>query len=388
MRAIDRLLSPLVLVWVALGTAPTCAAGPFRSLPAHWVHDDQLEPLGPDFHFDDLYFSAPNDGWIVGNRYLLQISGGNPEVTFVHKPLETTFNVVRIIGRVDVWAGGAANGAAAMWRYANGWQPVELPAQFSGQIVDLEFESASNGLALGRTASPGERTSFLLQYDAGLWQVLPLPVLEGRGVQIEDLCLQKDEGWAVGSASSGPGGSHPLVLRYTGGQWREVPLPRIPGQYVGLEHIVCPARERAFAAGAVRRLPRIDTEVPILIEYDGDWRRIETPEAFIASDITAIAMADSALWVGICSERHASLYQYASASWTRIPAPAVAGSRNSGFCVERLQVVSGEAWAIANDIEGPGLMRGLLFHYSDGAWTNRNWNWNHWRDLWFRVFGQ
>jgi hypothetical protein len=44
-----------------------------------------------------------------------------------------------------------------------------------------------------------------------------------------------------------------------------------------------------------------------------------------------------------------------------------------------------EGWAIANDYDGPDLVRGLIFHYKDGVWRNRNWNWHFWNEPWFGL---
>jgi hypothetical protein len=46
-----------------------------------------------------------------------------------------------------------------------------------------------------------------------------------------------------------------------------------------------------------------------------------------------------------------------------------------------------EGWAIANDVGGPGLGRGLIFHYRDGVWRNRNWNWHFWNEPGFGFCG-
>jgi len=35
-----------------------------------------------------------------------------------------------------------------------------------------------------------------------------------------------------------------------------------------------------------------------------------------------------------------------------------------------------------------GVWRGLIFHYKDGAWRNRNWNWHFWCQRWFGLLGR
>ena len=45
-----------------------------------------------------------------------------------------------------------------------------------------------------------------------------------------------------------------------------------------------------------------------------------------------------------------------------------------------------EGWAVASDME-PGQGGGRIFHYKDGKWRNRNWNWHFWDAPWFNLFG-
>jgi hypothetical protein len=59
-----------------------------------------------------------------------------------------------------------------------------------------------------------------------------------------------------------------------------------------------------------------------------------------------------------------------------------------GFAFTDMQFVTpNEGWAVANDYGGPGIVRGLIFHYKDGVWRNRNWTWHFWNQPWFGLFG-
>ena len=48
--------------------------------------------------------------------------------------------------------------------------------------------------------------------------------------------------------------------------------------------------------------------------------------------------------------------------------------------------LANEGWAVAND-DAPRLGVGRIFHYKDGKWRNRNWNWHFWDAPWFNLFG-
>ncbi|MCY0464299.1 hypothetical protein OVW20_29380, partial [Klebsiella pneumoniae] len=67
---------------MALTTLAGCGAlcrtkvSHLRPAPAHWVEKPfwhAFAPMPELFQFDALSFSTPNDGWIVGNRFLLHV---------------------------------------------------------------------------------------------------------------------------------------------------------------------------------------------------------------------------------------------------------------------------------------------------------------------------
>jgi hypothetical protein len=76
-------------------------------------------------------------------------------------------------------------------------------------------------------------------------------------------------------------------------------------------------------------------------------------------------------------------------AWIEVPRPHVPHGGAQGYTIGGIRFVSeDEAWAIARDGDGPGLFRGLVFHYKDGVWRNRNWNWHFWDERRFGLFGR
>jgi hypothetical protein len=46
-----------------------------------------------------------------------------------------------------------------------------------------------------------------------------------------------------------------------------------------------------------------------------------------------------------------------------------------------------EGWAAAYDYLGSGIVRGLVLHYKDGVWRNRNWDWHFWHERGWGLIG-
>ena len=85
----------------------------------------------------------------------------------------------------------------------------------------------------------------------------------------------------------------------------------------------------------------------------------------------------------------ALLVHVTDGEWTAVPGPNVPHGGAQGYVIQNIDFVSeNEAWATAHDGDGPGLFRGLVLHYKDGVWRNRNWNWHFWDERWFGLLGR
>src|SRR5215475_9468697 len=75
-------------IWSAILMLAGCtmtnesAVEALRASPAYWVRTYRFAPDWGNFTFDALSFVSPNDGWIVGNRFLLHIVDDDLFVTF------------------------------------------------------------------------------------------------------------------------------------------------------------------------------------------------------------------------------------------------------------------------------------------------------------------
>jgi hypothetical protein len=83
------------------------------------------------------------------------------------------------------------------------------------------------------------------------------------------------------------------------------------------------------------------------------------------------------------------LMHFKDGNWVEVPRPVVPHGGVQNYLIGDIQFISpDEGWAIGHDADGPGLFRGLVLHYKDGVWRNRNWNWHFWDERWFGLFGR
>src|SRR5690606_2626236 len=72
--------------------------------------------------------------------------------------------------------------------------------------------------------------------------------------------------------------------------------------------------------------------------------------------------------------------------WETVELPRLPDGRSTHRLIVDMQFVTPtEGWAIAHDlIPRAG---GRIYHYRDGVWRNRNWNWHFWDAPGFGLFG-
>jgi hypothetical protein len=157
--------------------------------------------------------------------------------------------------------------------------------------------------------------------------------------------------------------------------------------------MVCPKDGGVVAVGRAWD-QRDDTTSPVLIRFTDQWERISFPDEFADATASALAaLSNDEIWLAVScggpSDRcRPRFLRWTAGRWDVVEPPTLPGGRSSGYTITDLQLLSRDVgWAIANDYDGPGLVRGLLFHYRDGVWRNRNWNWHFWDQPGFGLFG-
>lgn len=420
MPKITMLLMPIA--GLACGAIGDAGVPGLRSIPAHWVErTDTYEPdWGGDFTFYALSFSTATDGWIVGNRLMLQVTDGELAVAFV-KPARAWLDTVDFRTPDDGWAGGSSlelrrsrslppwdsgPSAGVIWRFRNGrWESVDLsPLSWPDWSLG-ELRAAPHGEVWataainlggddGNPRAPRRFRPMLLEFDGAAWRVDESPREGERRWNFHDICFDEaGTGWFVGADFSANDAHRALAVRRVKDSWERSELPSLPGPNCRLTYVECLPGERAVAVGHCGSWPD-QQSAPVLLRYDGVWHRVDLPEAFRDATVGAMAaVSDSDVWLALTSADgtlpgRPTFLHLVDGEWTECAPPLLPENRVDGYSFSGMQFVSPtEGWAIANDYGGPGIVRGLIFHYKDGVWRNRNWNWHFWDQHLFGLFG-
>ena len=387
--------------WILPGS-PTSAGEPY-SIPAHWVADPTaVEPNTSEFMFEDASFSSDGTGWIVGDKFFLHVIGEQIEITFTNRAY-IHFHTVTLTTSGEAWAGGfqgeSSGDDAIVWRNSSGkWRPVDLsplPVR-ARHILKLRFESPQSGWALLADFDPNDPyatpTGSFLHFDGVTWREV-VPLFSSSRPRLKDMCVQPTgAGWAVGDARDEAGRWHGVVLKKEGLEWREVALPPLVPDAWQLNRVACFSTGGMLASAEVAGTEQGTTE-GILLRYDGSWMTIPFPDTYreyIASALTVVR--DDAIWLHASALSNLSILLHrAGEHWSDVPIPPLPGKGPPyrGVTVNAMQFVSpNEGWAVGTKYYGEGYFRGLLFHYKDGAWRTRNWNWHFWNQRWFGLFGE
>ena len=376
----------------------------FPTIPAHWVDSaDGFEPLrGGDFMFDAVSFSSPSEGWIVGNRYILHIEGAALQLQFL-RSADIDLNDVQDSESAGTIAGGAnrcctnSTRGILLRRVGGGWREEGLESNGLEDwfITDVHVNAAA-GWAFGLEERAQEVRSVLWQRGEGDWRLNPArETRPGFLWSFARMCLEPSgEGWFVGSEwTEDRQQQRALVVRWRAGKFEKVPLPDLPGPSSYVNHVACFADGKALAAAVVGvsgyRLNETGA-VGILLAYDGAWHPVELPPRLHGYRATAVApVSPDDVWLVLWAPHDPLMFvHWHDQCWDEVPPPVLPDGRRTGYSVSDMQFVTpSEGWAVANDYGGPGIVRGLIFHYRDGVWRNRNWNWHFWHQRWFGLFG-
>lgn len=377
-----------------------------RPTSAHWIDPaNEFSPstLWGHFSFDELSFPTPTEGWIVGDKFILHVVSDDLNVTFL-RPTGAWLKAVAFRTADDGWVAGSRLPRGVLWRYANGlWEPADIRVNWPDWYVRSVWVSPQAVWARASVTEEGlgpdmakRRRSVLLHSEDGAgWRVDDSPQLDAGRWSFNDACFYtSDEGWFVGLERPEPNVVRALAVLRRNGQWHQTRLPELDGPDARLQEVVCLNNGHAVALG-VSGGEVYHPSQPVLLRHDGDrWQQIELPQAFRRAEIGAMAaLSDSDVWLAVSNvvalqDRRATFLHLSGGEWKEVAPPMLPGGDEVGYVFSDMQFVSpDEGWAIANVSRGRGLARGLIFHYRDGEWRNRNWNWHFWNEPWFGLLG-
>jgi len=285
-----------------------------------------------------------------------------------------------------------------LWHYVGEqWQPVDLGAAGLRRdvILRLAFRDRSDGWALAVAAldQVSQAQPHLLHFNGRSWMDATPDSLDHMS-RLRDLCIPTSEqGWIAGIA---PGVEaqrwRGVVLSRQAGTWHEETLPESSGRTWVLNRLACLPNGVVLATGAVFGLePNGTPQDGLLLRYDGAWKRIALPDELRTYELGQIwAASERDVWLVASQDSGFSLLHFLDGQWLQTSPPTLPGGRlgSDGVSLDAIWFPSpDEGWAVANDFHGPGVTRGLVFHYQHGVWRKRNWNWHFWHERWFGLFG-
>lgn len=382
-------------------------------IPAHWVDDaTSLEPRR-FFRWTGLSFRSPDEGWIVGDHYLLHVLDGGERLELIFLGLNPSFSLKAIdaYGPGEVVAGGMRfpsiafssqpyRAYGAIMQLAGGhWSAPKLAdiPLFDWSIHTVRMGTGGLGWALGieQPEEFGPVGGFVLRGENGEWR-LDRSVDNFGEWNIGDMCVDaRGDWWFVGADNDNREAAGAVILRLREGKLEQVALPPSLAAPSALGSIACLPDGSLMALGGKRGERPDGRSSSRLVRYDpgnGSWQVIALPEElrwFHLYELAAVS-ASEAWMTGSDSIpgalRPTVFLHWHDELWDVVPLPPVPSERER-FSVEHLTFVSpDEGWAVGNCFPG-GYAEGLIFHYKHGQWRYRAWNYHFWNDLPWSLFG-
>ncbi|MFN8643362.1 MAG: hypothetical protein U0802_17510 [Candidatus Binatia bacterium] len=370
--------------------------------PAHWVEGDEIEPTWEVSPFQAMEFTSPSEGWLAGERYVLHIQGERLEVAFVD--IRQSLKNFGFSSPTIGWAATRGEENGPLLSYRDGIWRRERPAG-----IDWPYWGVINIMA-GRAGEAWATTWFgwearrrptdkwsrgLLHHDESGWAPDARPAAGRNPGSLSDACQGPDgKWWFVGGDFSAPSGSAVVLARWDGNTLEPVAGPASDSEVSWLGAVRCLPDGSAWAVGRTRPAKGQPADI-LVMRYTTRWERIPVP-AFFPREPTADALApvsaDEAWFAASCGfalqpECCSRFLHYREGRWETVGVPLMPGGRCTKVAIDQMQFVSpDEGWAIADDLE-PYLGIGRIFHYKNGTWRLRNWNWHFWDAPWFNLFG-
>lgn len=371
--------------------------------PAHWVAGEDLEPTYHAFDFYALAFTSPDDGWLVGEKYVLRIQGERLEVAFVG--LSDGLRTVSFSSPALGWIGGngAPNGRFPLLRHGpGGWRRDQIGGMtwplwgvseiFAGPLGDA-WGTASVSDTSDRSEAWKRSRRVMLRYDGATWTVDDSLLTGHQTVTIHDAC-QTPAGtwWFVGVDRPTQSSMNAFLAFWDGSTLIRDARSSSEVERSTLDRVRCAADGSVWALGELRPRPGVPREA-LLLRRVTDWQRVSVPLDLPGEPSTSALAAIDAneAWISAncnylelpCRER---FFHLRNGIWETVELPFLPGGRSTHRFIVDVQFVSpNEGWAIASDSKPRD--GGRIYHYRDGVWRNRNWNWHFWDAPGFGLFG-
>jgi hypothetical protein len=333
---------------------------------------------------------------------VLHVHDGRLDVAFVD--LWGALNSLSFSNPTEGWASGAHEEKSPIWRYRSGiWRREPLPGigwPYWG-VADVMVGPAGDAWAWAwhGDRKPGflefpKTDRAILRYDGSRWRVYEHLLPGQPKTTFTDACARPDgTWWFVGNDWSAPSGTALVLAR-----WDGTALQRVPSAVGGsgqshLGAVRCLPDGTAWALGGVKP-GRDQPQEILLLRFTTSWERVPVPEFFpreSSGHALAPVSAGEVWFAANCGSLHAECCErflhYRDGVWETVGVPLMPGGRCRKVSVCDTQFVSpDEGWAVGNDAE-PRLGIGRIFHYQNGRWRLRNWNWHFWDAPWWGLFG-
>lgn len=386
-------------------------------IAAHWTGESaRFGPLVGDHSFRDMSVAPDGGVYFAGDPFVPRIDRDSVALTFINDRNATAF-AVAALSRERAWMGGSRStgervswayglmtaSEGKLWEYNRGqWRSADtsrIPLH-DWFVSHLAFAGPNDGWAVAMESEkpPNENPlvplTHLLHFDGEAWQLNPLTRLDGREWRINDLCFDRSGyGWAVGRALERTPGYRVLVLaRAPGASWIETDHPILDGPPFALHQVSCVERGGLVAIGVSYWSFAVEPEGdPVLVVYDGDWRAVEVPPHLRRYELTGVgALNVRDIWLtAVCDQcTPAVLFIHVlDDTWHETPMPPLPKGVSGEPRGPILFNASGEGWTLGSAHDKRGLNLGLIFHYKDGVWRNRNWNWHFWHERGWGLSG-
>lgn len=265
------------------------------------------------------------------------------------------------------------------------WQrvPTLSPGGISTLLIDVEFSTSQNGIAVG-TWSDGilSRRPMIQEWDGSAWRLTDLPDSShlGTSPSIEGVGIAGNDLWVVGSVITPYPTDHmPLITRRHAGAWDSLAQPTLRPQNTypfaargGFAYDVAgvDANDIWVVGTATGYGDATATSVALALHFDGSsW--VDVPVPTIGNRTNSIenisvSTPDNAwgvgYWRNIGGAYQALIVRWDGSSWQRVQNPGEGNGGGDAVCVVALS--PSDVWVSGNFNSGVD----HLIHWNGSSW--------------------